>query len=86
MKVYKKKNGKLKVLSERKNGRFGGTEVIFLNYSLKGTLQSVYNFNQEYEYLREPTLEEIEKYYDKLKGLQYTILTPTKDDIKKYSK
>jgi len=33
MKVYKKKNSWLKVLSERKSGRFGGTEVVFLNGS-----------------------------------------------------
>jgi hypothetical protein len=85
MKVYKKKNGKFVVLSEMKTGRFGGTEVIFLNYSLKGTLQSISNFN-DYTYLREPTFEEIEKYYNKLNGISLDIITPTDDEIKKYSK
>lgn len=66
MKVYQKKNGRIKVLSKNSGGFFGGTEVIFLNYSLKGTLQSVINFNHDYEYLREPTNEEIEKYYNKI--------------------
>ncbi len=68
MKVYKKKNGKFVVLSKGKSGSFGGTEVIFLNYSLKGTLQAICNFNNDYTYLREPTLEEIDKYYNKLNG------------------
>jgi len=66
MKVYKKKNSWLKVLSERKSGRFGGTEVVFLNGSLKNSLQAVVDFNQNYEYLREATIEETDKYYDKL--------------------
>jgi len=66
MKVYKKINGNIKVLSKKSSGRFGGTEVVFLNYSLKGTMQSVINFSHDYEYLREPTNEEIEKYYNKL--------------------
>jgi hypothetical protein len=61
MKVYKKKNGKYTILSNGVSGKFGGKEVVFLNYSLKGTLQSITNFN-EYEYLREPSLEEMEKY------------------------
>lgn len=61
MKVYKKKNGKYKVLSNGAPGKWGGSEVVFLNYSLKGTLQAITNFNN-YEYLREPTIEEIRNY------------------------
>lgn len=66
MKVYKKKKGNLLVLSNRTRGRFGGTEVVFLNYSMKGTLQAVVDFNSHYEYLREPTAEELQKYAEKL--------------------
>ena len=66
MKVYKKKKSWLKVISERKSGRFGGTEVVFLNGSLKDSLQAVVDFNQDYEYLREATIEETDKYYNKL--------------------
>ena len=66
MKVYKKKNGNIKVTTTLKNGGFGGTEVVFLNFSMKGTLQAVGNFNENYEYLREPTQEEIEMYRNKI--------------------
>lgn len=42
------------------NGLFGGTEVVFMNYSLKGTLQSVFLSN--YQYVREATNDEINKF------------------------
>ena len=85
MKVYKKKNGKFIVISNRNSGKFGGTEVIFLNYSLKGSLQAISNFN-DYEYLRNPTLSEIDMYYNKLNHIDNYIIRPTVDDIKIYSK
>ena len=65
MKVYRKKNGKRLLITDFKGGRFGGTEVVFLNYSLKGTLQTILNFHPNYEYLREPTPEEIEMFNKK---------------------
>jgi hypothetical protein len=60
MKVYRKKGGKILVLTNLSHGMFGGTEVVFMNYSLKGTLQSVFLSN--YEYLREATLKEINQF------------------------
>ena len=60
MKVYRKRGGKILVLTNLSRGMFGGTEVVFMNYSLKGTLQSVFLSN--YEYLREATLEEINQF------------------------
>lgn len=41
MKVYRKRGGKILVLTNLDRGLFGGTEVVFMNYSLKGTLQSL---------------------------------------------
>ena len=64
MKVYKKKNGKILVLTNLSGGAFGGTEVVFMNYALKGTLQAVFLSN--YEYFREPTNDEINTFGQKL--------------------
>lgn len=60
MKIYRKKGGKILVITVLKGGGFGGTEVVFMNYSLKGTLQSV--ILSYYEYVREATPEEIEEF------------------------
>jgi hypothetical protein len=60
MKVYRKKGGKMLVLTNLSGGAFGGTEVVFMNYSLKGTLQAVFLSN--YEYLREATSKEINEF------------------------
>jgi hypothetical protein len=60
MKVYRKKGGKILVITNLNKGMFGGTEVVFMNYSLKGTLQAVFLSN--YEYLREATSDEINEF------------------------
>lgn len=65
MKVYKKKDGKILVLTNLRSGLFGGTEVVFMNYGKKGQIQSV--LLSYYEYIREPTNEEVEKFGGKLK-------------------
>ena len=81
MKVYRKKGGKILVLTDNCSSMFGGTEVVFMNYSLKGTLQVV--FLDNYEYLREATLSEIDKFWDKKNRF---LITPTEEEIKKFSK
>ena len=60
MKIYRKKGGKILVMTNLKGGAFGGTEVVFMNYSLKGTLQSV--LLSYYQYVREATNDEINKF------------------------
>jgi hypothetical protein len=64
MKVYRKKGGKILVLTNLNGGMFGGKEAVFMNYSLKGTLQNV--FLSEFEYLREATSEEITQFGKRL--------------------
>ncbi len=60
MKVYRKKGGKILVLTNLNPGFCGGTEVVFMNYSLAGTLQAV--ILSYYEYLRPATDDEINKF------------------------
>lgn len=66
MKIYKKKQSTIKVITDNHTDKFGGIEVVQLNMMLKGLVQSIVDFDDNFEYYRDATVHEIRKYGRKL--------------------